>query len=48
MKAAVCLRMGKWPYELADVPEDSYLFIAQALKPELEEAAKLKERLENV
>ena len=48
MKAAVCLRMGKWPYELADVPEDSYLFIAQALKPELEEATKLKDKLENV
>lgn len=30
--------MGKWPYELAEVPMDSYLFVANGIKGEAEEA----------
>jgi hypothetical protein len=29
--------MGKWPHELADVPEDSIRFVAVAIREEAEE-----------
>ncbi len=33
----VLIRMGKWPHELASVPEDSYLAVALAIKEEVDE-----------
>lgn len=37
MRWAVCVKMGKWPYELADVPVDNYLFIANGINAEAEQ-----------
>lgn len=37
MKMAVCKIMGLFPYELAEVPEDSYLAVAFAIKGEVDE-----------
>jgi hypothetical protein len=47
MKMAVCKVMCKFPHELADIPEDSYLAVALALKGEADEIQKQIEEAKN-